>query len=123
MLDVHTLDDAAIATIASDPDAVRRILAASGLLTMERVAATVGISYYRVKILRGKRLELEAEGAGGSMPRSDALPPALPVPGDPMWHPAEILTWGRQTGRIDQDGRPQRALPTGRPRRPQATAA
>jgi hypothetical protein len=117
MLDVRTFDDDTIAAIANDPDTVRRILGAVGLLTMEGVGARVGISYYRIKILRGKRVKLEADGVG-PMPRSDALPPALPIPGDPVWHPAEIEIWGRQTGRLDQEGRPQRARPTGRPRRP-----
>lgn len=121
MFDVNALDDEAITAIASDPEAVRRILAASNLLTMEGIATLVGVSYYRVKILRKRRLELELEGI--DMPRSDALPPALPTPGDPMWHPEEIRIWGRQTGRLDHKGNPKRALPTGRPRRPRATAA
>jgi hypothetical protein len=119
MLELRTLDDAAIATIASDPDTVRRILAAAGLLTMEGVSALVGISYYRVKILRGKRTRIESGGGDETMPRSDALPPSLPLPGDPVWHPKEIEVWGRQTGRIGLDGRPQRARPTGRPRKQQ----
>jgi hypothetical protein len=119
MFDVQMLDDDAITAIAEDPDTVRRILGAAGLLTMEDVGDRVGISYYRVKILRGKRIKLDADGVGFEpMPRSDALPPALPLPGDPVWHPVEIETWGRQTGRLDPDGRPQRARPTGRPRRP-----
>lgn len=117
MFNVRTLDDTAITAIANDPDTVRRILAAADLLTMEGVGDRVGISYYRVKILRGKRIKLEAEGDGGTMPRSDALPPSLPLPGDPVWHPREIETWGRQTGRLDPEGNPQRARPTGRPRR------
>lgn len=112
MFDVHTLSDDAIATIANDPDVIRRILANAHLLTMEGVGKQVGISYYRVKILRGKRVQIGDE----TMPRSDALPPSLPLPGDPLWHPREIETWGRQTGRLDQDGNPQRAQPTGRPR-------
>lgn len=116
-MDVRTLDDATITAIANDPDIVRAILDRSNLLTMDAIAKMIGISYYRVKILRGRRLELESEGAGGDMPRSDALPPSLPVPGDPMWHPREIEVWGQQTGRLDQQGRPKRALPTGRPRR------
>ena len=120
MFDVRTLDDTAITAIADDPDTVRRIIAAANLLTMKGVGELVGISYYRVKILRGRRMQLE-EAGDETMPRSDALPPSLPLPGDPMWHPREIRTWGRQTGRLDQDGNPQRALPTGRPRRPQAT--
>jgi hypothetical protein len=122
MFDVRTLDDAAITAIADDPETVRRILAATDLLTMEAVGDRVGISYYRIKILRGKRLRLVAEGAGGeTMPRSDALPPSMPVPGDPVWHRREIEVWGQQTGRLDREGRPQRARPTGRPRRPRAT--
>jgi hypothetical protein len=124
MFDVHTLDDTAITAIANDPDTVRRVLAAAHLLTMEGVGERVGISYYRIKILRGKRVRLETEGAGNeTMPRSDALPPSLPLPGDPVWHPREIETWGRQTGRLDPEGNPQRARPTGRPRRqrPRAT--
>jgi hypothetical protein len=121
MFDVRTLDDTAIMAIANDPDTVRRILGAVDLLTMEGVGDRVGISYYRVKILRGKRVRLESEGAGDeTMPRSDALPPSLPLPGDPVWHPMEIETWGRQTGRLDQEGNPQRARPTGRPRRQRA---
>lgn len=122
-MDVHNLDDATITAIANDPDIVRRILAASNLLTMDGIARKVGISYYRVKILRGRRIVLEAEGTGGDMPRSDALPPSLPVPGDPMWHPREIEVWGQQTGRLDTQGRPRRALPTGRPRRPRTPNA
>lgn len=121
MFDVRTLDDNAIVAIANDPDIVRRILAMAGLLDMDGVGERVGISYYRVKILRGRRMRLEVEGGGNeAMPRSDALPPSLPAPGDPMWHPAEIETWGRQTGRLDEAGNPQRARPTGRPRRPRA---
>lgn len=122
MFELRTLDDAAIATIASDPDTVRRILAAARLLTMEGVSELVGISYYRVKILRGKRARIEADG-GDETPRSDALPPSLPLPGDPVWHPREIETWGRQTGRIGLDGLPQRARPTGRPRKQQTSKA
>lgn len=117
MFDVRNLDDQAILAIADDPDTVRRILVAANLLTMEGIGNLVGISYYRVKILRGNRTRLEAEGARGGMPRSDALPPPLPLPGDPIWHPVEIETWGRQTGRLDQNGNPQYARPTGRPRR------
>lgn len=117
MFDVRTLDDDAISRIAEDHDVVRRILAAANLVTMDGVGEWVGISYYRVKMLRLKRLELEAEGVAGDIPRSDALPPALPLPGDPVWHLNEIDTWGRQTGRIDWKGNPQRARPTGRPRR------
>ena len=112
MFDVRTLSDDAIVAIANDPDVIRRILANAHLLTMEGVGEQVGISYYRVKILRGKRVQIGDE----TMPRSDALPPSLPLPGDPLWHPREIETWGRQTGRLDQDGNPQRAQPTGRPR-------
>jgi hypothetical protein len=126
MFDVHTLDDTAIAEIANDPDIVRRILDSAHLLTMEGVGERIGISYYRVKILRGKRTQLEAERSGfESMPRSDALPPSLPLPGDPVWHLGEIETWGRQTGRLDSGGNPQRARPTGRPKwpRPRATTA
>jgi len=119
MFDVSTLDDTAITAIANDPDTVRRVLSAAHLLTMEGVGERVGISYYRVKILRGKRIKLDVDGVGFEpIPRSDALPPALPLPGDPVWHPREIETWGRQTGRLDPEGRPQRARPTGRPRRP-----
>lgn len=116
MIDVKDLGDAEITAIASDPGTVRRILAAAGLLTMEGVGDHVGISYYRVKILRGRRLHLQSD-EGETMPRSDALPPSMPLPGDPMWHPEEIRVWGMQTGRLDQDGNPQRARPTGRPRR------
>lgn len=124
MFDIRTLDDDAIMAIANDPHTVRRILATAGLLAMDGVGERVGISYYRVKILRGRRVRLEAEGAGNeTMPRSDALPPSLPLPGDPVWHPAEIETWGRQTGRLDGEGNPQRARPTGRPRRSRVTTA
>lgn len=118
MLDVHALDDAEIKAIADDPDTVRRILAAAKLLTMQQVGERLGISYYRVKILRGKRTRLEDEGFGGYLPRPDALPQSLPLPGDPVWHPEEINTWGRQTGRLSMDGTPQHARPTGRPKRP-----
>lgn len=121
--DVRNLDDAAITAIANDPVTVRKILKAADLLTMEGVGTWVGISYYRIKMLRGKRLKLEADGVGGDMPRSDALPPSLPLPGDPVWLLAEIDTWGKQTGRLDQDGNPKRALPTGRPRRPRTPTA
>jgi hypothetical protein len=124
MFDIHALDDADIATIAGDPDTVRRILAAANLLTMEGASDLLGISYYRVKILRGRSTKGEAEGtATESMPRSDALPPALPLPGDPVWHRGEIETWGRQTGRIGLDGLPQRARPTGRPRKQRTAKA
>lgn len=123
MFDVDALDDEAIEAIANDPDTLRRILKAADLLTMEGVGNWVGISYYRVKILRGNRARLEADGVWGSLPRSDALPPPLPLPGDPVWHLVEIDTWGKQTGRLDPDGNPQRALPTGRPRRPRAPVA
>jgi len=122
MFDVRTLDEADITAIANDPGTVRRILSAAQLLTMEGVGERIGISYYRVKVLRGKRVRLEIEGAGDeTMPRSDALPPSLPLPGDPVWHPREIETWGRQTGRLDHAGNTQRARPTGRPRRKRAT--
>lgn len=118
MFDIRDLDENAIMQIASDPDIVRRILAAVDLLTMEDVGRRIGISYYRVKILRGKRVKIEHDGdeTTSRLPRSDALPTSLPIPGDPVWHPREIEIWGRQTGRLDQYGNPQRARPTGRPR-------
>lgn len=112
---MDALDDAAIAEIAANPAVVRRIIAAAGLMTMAGVGERMNISYYRVKILRVNRTKLGTEGS--SLPRSDALPESLPVPGDPLWHPAEIETWGRQTGRLSADGSPRRAQPTGRPRR------
>lgn len=126
MLNPRDLGENDILRIAQDPDAVWEILEAAGLMTMAQVAERLGISYYRVKILRGRRtqLDLDAKWSGQTyQPRSDALPPSIPVPGDPLWHPAEIETWGRQTGRLDNRGKPMRALPTGRPRRRVAKAA
>lgn len=117
MLDLHALDDDAIAIIANDPSTMRRILAAVNVMSMEAVAERLGISYYRVKILRGKRLKIEkSQDRDDAMPRSDALPPTMPIPGDPLWHPGDIETWGKQTGRLDENGNPKRAQPTGRPR-------
>lgn len=113
------LSDEDVLAIASDPAAVRRILAAASLYDMGDIARLCDISYYRVKILRGRRLETErADPAYSQLPRTDALPPSLPLPGDPVWHETEIRDWATQTGRITPDGVPQRARPTGRPRRP-----
>jgi hypothetical protein len=115
--------DAIITEVAENPDALRRVLEAAGLMTMDAVASRIGISYYRVKMLRSKRTKIDTHGqrAGQrAMPRSDALPSALPLPGDPLWHPKDIETWGRQTGRLDPDGNPKRVRPTGRPRRPRS---
>lgn len=115
--------NAMITEVAGNPDVLRRVLEAAGLMTMDAVAFRLGISYYRVKMLRAKRLEIDTQafiGGQRTMPRSDALPSALPIPGDPLWHPKDIETWGRQTGRLDQDGKPQRVRPTGRPRRPRS---
>lgn len=105
------LTDEEVAAIAADPALVAKIVQAARLMTMEGIAEELGISYYRVKILRGRRRE------GDQDPRASALPPPLPIPGGPVWHPLAITDWGRQTGRLDQEGKPVRARPTGRPAR------
>lgn len=112
------IDDETIKRVAADPTAVRRVLSAAGLLTMRDVSRILDISYGRVKTLR-----LRGTSGGRTGPRSDTIPPALPCPGDPLWHPAEIMVWGRQTGRIDSSGSPMRAVPTGRPRKAKRSPA
>jgi len=110
-------DPKKIKEIAEDPRLVRAILSETRLLTIDGAAAVLGISPYRVKILRGRRVTLDQGTTGPYLPRADAMPRSLPIPGNPLWTMEEIQTWGKQSGRLDMDGNPQRARPSGRPRR------
>lgn len=107
-------------------DDIRAALAPLIFVDMTGIAELLKISYHRVKILRSRSIS-DAHDRD-YVPRSDALPPPLPMrygptklPGaehrakDPVWLLDEIITWGQQTGRLSLDGRVQRAKPTGRP--------
>lgn len=111
-----------IEKILSDPDLVRDLFSRLEVVTMDQIADALKISYHRVKIMRGRREHLERsrlaeDGDTQYVPRSDALPPPLPMGGAPLWLRSEIISWAIQTGRMDPDGTPRRATPTGRPRR------
>jgi hypothetical protein len=119
--------DELVLTVLSTPDLIRDLLTRVETMTMDQIAQALDISYHRVKIMRGRREQLEqkrlAEGREQEeyIPRSDSLPPPLPLAGTPLWLRSEIISWAIQTGRMAPDGTPRRATPTGRPRRKTST--
>lgn len=91
-------------------DQARILIEAIGVVDMSGIARILGVAYHRVKMLRRKT------SPTGDGPRPDELPEALPLPGgSPVYLRREVVTWARQTGRLDGDGNPIRLRPVGRP--------
>lgn len=85
----------------------RTVIKGLGIIGMEEVAQLIGISYHRIKVLRGE-----------NKPRTpDRLPEDLPLPSGVAYLRKEILEWGRQTGRLDGYDKPVKLRTTGRPRK------
>jgi len=108
----------AVRSIADSENLIRAVVGSMQVVSMQDIAEILQISYHRVKILAGRRRDADAGITGMSIPRSDALPSPLPsIPGSPLWLRSEVIRWAQQSGRLTVDGKPCRALPTGRPRK------
>lgn len=100
------------AIVGEDIQRTRDAISQLRLVGLAGVADITGLSLGRVKSLRRQREQVDASGAP-YFPRRDALPRPLDIPGDPLYLPEEIRQWGRWTGRLKDDGTPQRIYPPG----------
>lgn len=90
----------------------RVLMASMEFVDIAGIAAMLGLSYNRIKTMRRKADEVE----NGQRP--DELPEAMALPGNsPIYLRREIVTWARQTGRLDAAGNPIRLRSVGRPPR------
>lgn len=82
---------------------------------MREIAAFFGMTPGTVHDLRAQSIKAhkEADDAGEAVPVSFLPLPDWIVSSMPVWKPSRIRSWGKATGRIDENGNPRKA-PRGR---------
>ncbi|WP_284740254.1 hypothetical protein [Amycolatopsis sp. RTGN1] len=119
-----------------DLDRMKALAADDKLWTIAQVAEGLGLSLRRTRQLWRQMTDWLQYGQGIWPPRPDTyltdphpvqlewFPPhqtLLPLPdddatGQPRWRAGTIRMWAMQTGRMNPDGTPKHAKPSGRPR-------
>ncbi|MBE8523101.1 hypothetical protein ILP97_37375 [Amycolatopsis sp. H6(2020)] len=126
-----------------DLDRMKALAADDELWTIAQVAEGLGLSLRRTRQLWRQMTDWLQYGQGIWPPRPDTyltdphpvqlewFPPhqtLLPSPdddatGQPRWRAGTIRRWAIQTGRMNPDGTPKHAKPSGRPPRPRQAPA
>lgn len=112
LVNVSDLDDEEIRKLAAalSIGQARTMATALRLIGMGEISKLIGVTYHRVKTLRRN------SGKSGGIPNPDELPAEIPGDtGGPIYLEREIMTWAKQTGRVDISGSPIRLRAGGRP--------